>query len=148
MSAIRKSFGLIAVFLGMFVSSAHAEGLVTVKVPFPFIVGHKEFPAGQYDIRNVEDIGSVMSIEGEGTNNRSVAFVLTMPAAGGDPAGNEPALVFVRHENTYRLSEIWESGAEGRALQGLPAGEKTARAETQSGSSDARAYVLAASTKK
>jgi hypothetical protein len=148
MSAIRKSFGLIAMFLGLFVSSARAEGLVTVKVPFSFIVGHTEFPAGQYDIRSVEDIGAVMSIEGEGTNQRSHAFVFTMPAVGGDPAGNEPALVFVRHENTYKLTEIWESGTEGRALEGLSAADRTARAETQGESSIARVYVLAASTTK
>ena len=62
MGAIRKSSVLTAVLLGMFVGSARAEGIVTVKVPFPFIVGHAEFPAGQYDIRKSEDIGSVVSI--------------------------------------------------------------------------------------
>jgi hypothetical protein len=43
---------------------AHAEGIMTVKVPFPFIVGHQEFPAGQYDVRTPEDAQEVVSIEG------------------------------------------------------------------------------------
>ena len=35
---------------------------------------------------------------------------------GDDPAGNQPALVFLRLENEYRLSQIWESTTVGREL--------------------------------
>ena len=80
-------------------------------------------------------------------NNSAVAFVLTIPADGGDPAGNDPALVFMKYENTYRLSEIWESSGAGRALPGVPGAGKTARAETQTDPFEARAYVLAATWK-
>ena len=51
MSVITKSSVLAAVFLGTFVASARAEEIITVKIPFAFVVDHKEFPAGQYDIR-------------------------------------------------------------------------------------------------
>jgi hypothetical protein len=111
MSAIKKSSMFAAVFLGLFVSSAGAQGVMTVTVPFPFVVDHREFPAGRYEIRNVENAGTVLSIEG--INNRSGAFVFTMAAGGGDPAGNEPSLVFTHEENQYQLSEIWESPTVG-----------------------------------
>ena len=114
MIAIKKSSVFAAVFLGMFVSSARAQGIITVKVPFRFVVNHEEFPAGQYDIRTVGSAGAVISIEG--MNNRSFAFALTMPAYGDDPEGDQPALVFKRYENEYRLSQIWESSTEGREI--------------------------------
>ena len=146
MSAIRKSLLLTAAFLGLFVGSARAEGIVTVKVPFAFFVDHREFPAGQYKVRAAGDIGSVLWIEG--VKNRVSTFVLTIPADGGDPAGDQPALVFVQNENTYRLSEIWESSRMGRALQGLPtAAGKISRLQPENESSEARAYVIAANWK-
>jgi hypothetical protein len=44
------------------------------------------------------------------------AFVATVPTRGHDPAGNRPALTFVRHENEYKLSAIWESAYRGMDL--------------------------------
>jgi hypothetical protein len=44
------------------------------------------------------------------------AFVATVPSAGHDPVGNQPSLTFVRHENQYKLSTIWESGRDGMML--------------------------------
>jgi hypothetical protein len=145
MSAIKKSLLFTAAFLGLFVGSARAEGIVTVKIPFAFFVDHRELPAGRYDVRAIEDIGSVLSIEG--IKNGAATFVLTIPAEGGDPAGDQPALVFFRNENTYRLSEIWESNQMGRALPGVPSGEKAARVDPQAGPSDTREYVVAANWK-
>jgi hypothetical protein len=142
MKAIKRSSVFAAVLLGIFVSSAGAQGIVTVNIPFPFVVNHKAFPAGQYDIRNVTDAGSVVEIEG--ANHQSAAFALTMPANGDDPVGDEPALVFTKVEHEYRLSQIWESSTVGRELAGRSAAEKTARADTQTGFSDAQTHVVKA----
>jgi hypothetical protein len=145
MRAIKKSSVFAAVFLGMFVSSARAEEIVTVKIPFPFVVDQREFPAGQYEIRNVEDAGSVVSIED--VNHKSGAFVMTMRAGGSDPAGVDPALVFKKVEKEYRLSQIWESSTDGFELAGRSAADKTARADTPDGPAEARAYVVRANWK-
>jgi hypothetical protein len=51
MRGIKKSSVLVAVSLGTFVSSAHAQARMLVKVPSPFVVSHQEFLAGEYDIR-------------------------------------------------------------------------------------------------
>ena len=116
MSLMKKSPVLLAVFFGMFAGSAHAKEIMSVKVPFPFIVGHTEFPAGEYDVRSADDAGSVLVIEG--TSPGSTGVVFTIPADGADPAGDQGALVFNRSDNEYRLAQIWESGTMGRALEG------------------------------
>ena len=143
MSVIKKSSMFAAVFLGLFVSSARAQGVMTVTVPFPFVADHREFPAGRYEIRNVENAGTVLSIEG--MNNRSGAFVFTMAAGGGDPAGNEPSLVFTHEENQYQLSEIWESPTVGHELTAFSHPHKVARLDAQPEPSQALAYVVRAS---
>ena len=142
MTLIKKSSVFAAVFLGMFVSSARAQETITVKVPFPFVVDHETFAAGQYAIRNVGDVGAVIAIEG--MNNSTGAFALTMAAGGEDPAGDQPSLVFTRHENQYRLSQIWESRTDGRELPGLSGAGRIGRSEPQPGPSEVLAYVLKA----
>ena len=145
MSVIKKSSMVAVVLLGLFTSSARAQGIITVTVPFPFVADHREFPAGRYDIRLVEDAGAVLSIEG--VNNKSSAFVLTMAAGGRDPDGDQPSLVFMRHENQYQLSQIWDSRTVGRELPSFLDAHRVAGVETQRGSSQVVAYVLKASWK-
>ena len=126
MSAIKKSSVCVVAFLGLFASSARAQE-IRATVPFPFVVGSEQFPAGRYDIRIPSDGAGVLAIRG--TDHRAASFALTTPAEGDDPAGDQPVLVFKRYENGLRLSQIWESGTEGRALPSLVAGHRTAREE-------------------
>jgi hypothetical protein len=141
MRTIKKSAVLAAAFVGLFVGSASAQETVVAKVPFPFVVRGEEFPAGRYEIRPNGD--GVLSIRG--TDNKSAIVVITTPADGRDPLGDQPSLVFTRVENdVYRLSQIWEAGTEGRALQGLNAGARIGRTLDPS---EELAYVLAANRK-
>jgi len=111
-SILKRSALLAAVFLGFNVAAARAAS-VEVKVAFPFVVNGQTLPAGQY---LVEDEGSTaVLIKGE-NGNHAEAFVLTVPVTGHDPAGEKPALTFTRHEARYRLSGIWESNSDGRAI--------------------------------
>ena len=82
-------------------------------VPFSFVIRGQEFPAGHYEIQS--EGSNVMLIRG--TDNQTVMYTLTNPADDRDPAGSQPALVFTRYENTYRLSEIWTAGDEGRSIE-------------------------------
>jgi hypothetical protein len=86
-----------------------------VNVPFAFVVGHHQFSAGQYEIREVDGAANVIAIEGI-SDPSSSGFVLTNAADGRDPAGDQPTLVFTRHEDQYRLTQIWDSTTEGREL--------------------------------
>jgi len=151
MSAIKKSSVFAVMFLVMFAGSARAQEMIAAKVPFPFAVGSKLFPAGRYDIRVGGDSHGVMSIRGR--DNNSASFAMTTSAEGGDPAGDQPVLLFKRYENGYRLSQIWDSSTEGRELSRLSDRRRTARAaapaglpeEAQVGLSEESTYLVQAS---
>jgi hypothetical protein len=125
MRVIKISSVLVAAFLGMFVGSARAEETIVVKVPFPFVVGTTELPAGHYDISNDQGL---LLIRGR-DNTAGGIFAPALPADGLDPDGAQPALVFTRYENEYVLSQVWESSNEGFKLR--EASGVSRRAETQ-----------------
>jgi len=129
MRSIGTSAVLAAVFLGTLVSPVHAQETVTAKVPFPFVVRGEECPAGRYEF--TAD-GGLITMRGEDNASRVVA--ITQPADGRDPAGDRPALVFVRFEKEYVLSQVWESDGEGRALLRPSGTPKHARNQTEQGS--------------
>src|SRR5262249_49663546 len=88
---------------------------ITVKVPFPFMVGSESFAAGNYDIQPADLGSSVIAIRGMDKHPLS-GFALTSLAGGTDPEGDQPVLVFKKWENTYRLAEIWQSRDVGAEL--------------------------------
>jgi hypothetical protein len=122
MRTVWKSAAFIAIFLGFFVGSAHAQDTIIANIPFPFEVNHSKAPAGRYEL--VIDNG-VLSLRGEDVDERVIA--LTSPAGGYDPQGDVPTLVFRRGEDGYRLTTIWESNSEGRALPMSSGGSKGRR---------------------
>ena len=110
-SAIRKAivfgFGVLVAASGV----AHAETL-EVNVPFAFTVNGQRLPAGSYRVEPQKSSASVLLIRGaEGT--RGVAFVLATPAVGQNPGGRDAALIFTPNDNTYELTGVWNSQAEG-----------------------------------
>jgi hypothetical protein len=139
MSLIKSSSVLAAVFVGMFAGSARAQGEIVVKVPFPFVVHGQEFSAGRYAVSHEHSVIEVL-----GLDKPSVIFTLTNPTTGFDPAGSQPALVFIHHENEYLLSQVWESTTEGFALPEHPVDPRRAQAQRVSPVSDERTVVIAA----
>jgi hypothetical protein len=113
-SVVKRSAVLTAVFLVCATGSAGAAPM-EVKVPFPFVVEGHTLPAGQYAVERDGADPSVFLIRGE-KGVTAAMFVLTMPAAGRDPAGDKPALTFARHETQYRLADIWAGDSEGREI--------------------------------
>ena len=113
-SNLKKSAVFSIAFIVCSAAAARAA-TVEVKVAFLFVVQGQTLPAGQY---LVETEGSnAVLIRGE-KGNHADTFVLTIPAAGHDPAGRKSALTFTRHETQYRLTAIWESGTNGQAIVG------------------------------
>ena len=107
--AVLLATGLLAVAGG-----TAQGGEVDVKVPFAFVVQGHEFPAGEYRVERDSATSPVVLISGE-KGIHAKMFVMTMPAEGQAPSGNEPMLTFNRHENQYQLIDIWESG-QGREI--------------------------------
>jgi len=106
-SHIRKAGLLAAVFVLLVAGSAKAATM-DVKVPFPFVVQDRTLPAGHYRVTEEEGV-----VQFRGKGNHENLYFMAVPAAGHDPAGNQPTLSFTHSENQYRLSDIWESGAYG-----------------------------------
>ena len=101
-----------AMCVGATAGSAMAQDTLAVKVPFSFQVNGRTLPAGNYTITRDSMASSVYLIRGD----RVGTFVATVPAGGHDPSGNRPSVTFVRHENEYKLSAIWESANDGLTL--------------------------------
>ena len=112
-SVIKRAIVAVVVLLASAVA-AQAQTL-EVKVPFAFIVGSTQMPAGTYRLERGSMSSSVMLIRGEHGNNAQ-AFVLTTPLKGGSPVRDEPALVFVPGENANRLTQVWGSPTAGQEI--------------------------------
>jgi hypothetical protein len=113
-SVIKRAVMVVGVLLASAVA-AQADTL-EVKVPFAFIVGSTQMPAGTYRLeQNLSGSSSVLLIRGE-HGNTAQAFVLTTPMKGGSPAGNAPALVFVPDETANRLTQVWDSSTAGQEV--------------------------------
>ena len=104
-------------------AAAHA-GTLEVNVPFAFLVGSQQMPAGVYRIeRDLWMPSSVVLIRGQHGNTAQL-FAQTTPLNGANPAGGSPALVFVPDERGKRLTQVWESSSGG---QEFGAGRHAAR---------------------
>jgi len=101
----------------LFASAAAANaGTLEVNVPFAFMVGSQQMPAGVYRIeRDLWMPSSVVLIRGQ-HGNAVRLFVQTTPLNGANPAGGAPALVFVPDEGGRRLTQVWESSSGGEEL--------------------------------
>jgi hypothetical protein len=104
------------ILLATSTASARAQEVLTANVPFTFVAGQTAFPAGRYEIRREDTALATFQIAG--IDRPLAAYVLPVPMYGRDPAGDAPALVFERHEDTYRLAEVWESSNFGLELPG------------------------------
>ena len=111
-SVIKRAIVAVVVLLASAVA-ARAETL-EVQIPFAFVVGSTQMPAGTYRLERDPARASVMLIRGEHGNAQ--AFVLTTPLKGGSPVRDEPALVFVPDETTNRLTQVWGSPASGQEV--------------------------------
>jgi hypothetical protein len=115
MWTVMKRATLVAAGLLLFTGGTARASVMNVNVPFPFIVQGHTLPAGQYEVDREDTDPSVILIRGE-NGSKVGRFVLTIPAGGHDPAGDMPALTFSRWENQYRLTDIWESAAQGHEI--------------------------------
>jgi hypothetical protein len=86
---------------------------VVANVPFSFIVGDKELPAGTYSIQPTTIGSGILRIAGTGNSKSTVRLTTNLHR---NNAG-KGKLVFHRYQDQYFLSEIWPAGeADGRQL--------------------------------
>jgi hypothetical protein len=110
---------VVAVFaLGLAGSLAWAAAVVSVDIPFSFIVKDKEMPAGRYEIRTEGDTN--LAIRGDKGGQVFVPIIERLA----DTGSKEPKVIFDKMEDgkTY-LSEVHVPGQDG-FLVGIAGGKE------------------------
>ena len=99
---LRGLLGLAAALALAVAANAQVLNAVVIRVPFDFVAGRKQMPAGRYSVRRVRsDAESALLIRSE--DGRSTAVVLTNT---GDANPRAAALVFRRHGDRHFLAEV------------------------------------------
>jgi hypothetical protein len=117
---LAKGFAMLVMIVVLALASAvvSANGqtpkTVTAKVPFDFIVGSTELPAGDYSVRPITNGNGAVLIKSD--NGKSSAMRLTDAI---EPQGQtEARLVFHRYGERYFLADVWlGTDSEGRQLR-------------------------------
>lgn len=103
----RALLGLAATLALAFAANAQDLHAVVIRVPFDFVAGGKQMPAGRYTVRRVKsDAETTLLIRGE--DGRPSAVLLTYT---GGPQPTAAALVFRQHGDRYFLAEVSIPGA-------------------------------------
>jgi hypothetical protein len=92
---------------------AHADERIVAKVPFAFVVGDRQLPAGDYVVKELSDDAGVLAITS--VDGRRFVYTLTIPASSGEQA-TKPELVFEKFGNQYFLSQVMPQGGDSREI--------------------------------
>jgi hypothetical protein len=84
------------------------------KIDFPFTVGSKVLPAGEYEFA-LDNSAEVFRVTGGG-KNLTLASILTRTAGAMHTTPQDAHIVFDVVGDTHFLSEIWLPGADGYVL--------------------------------
>ena len=103
----RALLGLVAALALAVAVNAQVLGAIVINVPFDFVAGGKQLPAGRYNVRRVRsDSETSLLIRSE--DGRSTAIVLTQQ---GEANPSAAALVFRQRGESYFLAEVSMPGA-------------------------------------
>jgi hypothetical protein len=93
---------------------AQAQDQLAVNIPFDFVAGNTQLPAGEYTVTASAPTHSIILISRK--DSTTSAFIITNAAVSSEPQ-SESKLVFNRYGNRYFLSQVWEQGnSQGRQL--------------------------------
>lgn len=132
---MRTLLGFFAVLVLAAGAQAQTARGMEVQIPFDFVAGQRQMPAGKYTVRRVRvDSQNALLIKGEGDGAAAVVMTST-----GDESPERAALTFRQHGERYFLAlvsipgtasvrELAKSGAERAA-------EREATAQSEPGDS-------------
>jgi hypothetical protein len=93
---------------------AQAQELLAVNIPFDFVAGNTQLPAGEYTVRDSAPTHAIILISRK--DSATSAFLVTNAAVSAEPQ-SESKLVFNRYGERYFLSQVWTEGnSQGRQL--------------------------------
>jgi hypothetical protein len=98
---------------------AQAQEALVVNVPFDFVAGNQNLPAGEYSVKVSQTDARIVLIE---RKDATAAMFIGTNAVVANTIQSESKLVFNRYGDRYFLSQVWNEGnSRGRQLM------KTAR---------------------
>jgi len=98
-------FALLLVGVGSSVGQLSSNECIKANVPFAFSAGNETFPAGEYTVSAVGQMG-VLAIRDTGKHSMLIASQATVSSG----ASEKSKLIFHRYGDRYLLSEIWVQG--------------------------------------
>ena len=123
------------------VPSTYAQATIEATVPFNFMVGKAEMPAGTYTINRLSS--SAIEIKGSTTKKSAVSIVWSEGASGSDSAAK---LVFNRYGDSYFLSQV--TRGSGANVMQLPTSKLEQEQRMASTSGPSGQKVVAARLQK
>jgi hypothetical protein len=99
-------------------SAARAEEGIVANVPFDFIAGDVQLPAGDYLITAPANTSGVIAIARK--NSTQFAYVPTITALRADGSEDNPELRFKEFEGHYFLSGVFPATDTGREIPLTP----------------------------
>jgi hypothetical protein len=111
---------------------AQAQEALVVNVPFDFVAGSQNLPAGEYSVKISQTDARIVLIE---RKDATAAMFIGTNAVVANAPQSESKLVFNRYGNHYFLSQVWNEGnSRGRQLMKTSREKEialTAKNETQ-----------------
>ena len=135
----RTLLGFFAVL--MLAAAAHAQTSrgIEVRIPFDFVAGKKQLPAGHYTVRRIRvDSESALLIRGEGEDSEVV--VLTN-SGGEEPTG--ASLTFRQHGERYFLAEVSMPGTASVREVTRTRAERELIEQAKSGAAEPKTVTIA-----
>ena len=87
---------------------------MAVNIPFDFVAGNTQLPAGEYTVKVSAHTHSLILVSRK--DSTASAFINTNAAVSSMPQP-ESKLIFNRYGNRYFLSQVWSEGnSQGRQL--------------------------------
>jgi hypothetical protein len=103
-------------FLQVATLAAYAQ-TIKVEIPFAFIAGKTELPAGSYELSVNNSNSTVLAVRSMAKGGQSLqVHVLTRVSARPD----SPSIYFDKTEDKAYLAEVYFPGTDGVHLQGAP----------------------------
>lgn len=142
----RTLLGLFAALVLAAAANAQTSRALEVQVPFDFVAGQKQLPAGRYTVRRIRvDAENALLFKGEG---RGAAAVVLTDRGGGNPSA--ASLTFRQHGERYFLAEVSVPGTASVREVPKTGGERAAEREaaarhTKPGAAQSKAVTIAGS---
>jgi beta-xylosidase len=113
-TAVRAAslLGIAVLFALVTIPYAFGANIVKADVPFPFHVGAKTLPAGEYEFR-IDLVTSMVTVVSSSKGSSTMAPFLTTLAATPHSNATDAHVVFDKVGAAYTLSELWQPGEDG-----------------------------------